>query len=99
MITRDQFEAHVRAEAEREYPDDDGCPTGPYTAPSKRTIWERATYIAARMEYEWPLLEMLEDAKGHVYSSAMLSKGYSRADRLYKRIEAALSPYTTKPIS
>lgn len=91
MIDKAAFEAHVRAEAIKKYADERGWFIGD-------NAQECVGYIAARMEHEWPLLEMLDDAKGHVYSSAILSKGYSRADRLYKRIEAALSPCTTKPI-
>ena len=48
MITREQFEAHVRAEAEKRYD----------------MRWNeyrhlQNAYIAARMEHEWPLVEAL----------------------------------------
>jgi hypothetical protein len=48
MITRDQFEVHVRAEAEKRYD----------------MRWNeyrhlQNAYIAARMEHEWPLVEAL----------------------------------------
>lgn len=48
-MTREQFEAHVRAEAELEYPQIDGLELGAF----------RRTYIDARMKHEWPLVEAL----------------------------------------
>jgi hypothetical protein len=49
MITREQFEAHVRAEAEKRYD----------------MRWNeyrhlQNAYIATRMEHEWPLVEALQ---------------------------------------
>ena len=50
MITREQFEAHVRAEAEVKHP---------HYFPTSN----REAYIAARMDNEWPLVAELLRAK------------------------------------
>ena len=86
MITREQFEAHVRAEAAK------GFPLITVTEIDARQIDRRSIYIAARMEYEWPLVEALYaimDAHG---------PGTLCSDCINDGAIAALSPYTTKPI-
>ena len=61
MITREQFEAHVRAEAEKRYD----------------MRWNeyrhlQNAYIAARMEHEWPLVEALQGIREGASLSVML---------------------------
>lgn len=58
MITREQFEAHVRAEAEAIYtPLMEGATI--YDNAHDANEPSRLAYIAARMEHEWPLVEAL----------------------------------------
>ena len=85
MITRDQFEAHVRVEAERKH----------------ELSPERTTYIAARMEHEWPLVAELLRAKERFDYLTLGGVGMTNGvspEAGSKDIEATLSPYTTKPI-
>jgi len=85
MITRDQFEAHVRVEAERKH----------------ELSPERTTYIAARMEHEWPLVEALDQCRAvlNLHTSIVTRRPTEREyeDALGVAYDA-LSPYTTKPI-
>ena len=85
MISREQFEALVRAEAERRWPMPDDEPD--FTSLDRQTA-----YIAARMEHEWPLVAALYaimEAHG---------PGTLCSERIYEGAVMALSPYTTKPI-
>ena len=109
MISREQFEALVRAEAERRWPMPDDEPD--FTSLDRQTA-----YIAARMEHEWPLAEA-GNAMLSLLSMRLPVDGLECSDCRYDfgkghnagcdvpRIEKAvaawnelLSPYTTKPI-
>jgi len=78
MITRDQFEAHVRVEAERKH----------------ELSPERTTYIAARMEHEWPLVEAAQAVVDRW--DTPLWKDVPRTGEFIGRLRDAISPYTTK---
>ncbi len=60
MMTKEQFEAHVRAEADR------AVPVVRLKHPTLKhhsfdlSEGARKLYIAARMEHEWPLVEALQ---------------------------------------
>jgi len=100
MITRDQFEAHVRAEAERKHPDD---PQGKYPEHGSSYVSyesEREAYIAARMEHEWPLVEALVLAHDLAENELVdyAKYGLSSHDDIERRYRAALSHYTTKAV-
>lgn len=84
MISKEQFEAHVRAEAERKHPD-------AWIVADQSIIDHsdyRRTYITTRMEHEWPLVEALQ---------GVLSLADVDADERSWMCRNALSPYTTKP--
>ena len=89
-MTREQFEALVRAEAEKEYPDR-VLDNGVYRATELQFHNEHHTYIATRMEHEWPLVEALQ---GLVDSVSYVDPGVYELDLA----KAALSPYAAKPI-
>ena len=96
MMTREQFEAHVRAEAERKYPIKE---TGRPPFPNEIGYWvtydanrhRRSTYIAARMEHEWPVVAALYAIM------AAHGPGTLASEYIYEDAVIALSPYTTKP--
>ena len=93
MITREQFEALVRAEADVKYPN---RPEMPLT---HRTLddGKRFTYIAARMEHEWPLVEWLDELTRQC--STLSARAAAEISPLtLQQCRSALSPYTTKPI-
>lgn len=78
MMTKEQFKAIVREEAEMRYP----------------VLYFRhahVTYIAARMEHEWPLVELT--AKLLEYWQA----GNFSQHPWQMELQDILSPYTTKP--
>lgn len=93
-MTRDQFEAHVRAEAQVKYPvlrtSKHDITSGEYGI----KMIEREAYIAARMEHEWPLVDELSRMVRYY------EPGETRPEAVAKIVAAksALSPYTTKPI-
>ena len=93
MISREQFEALVRAAAAAKYPlahhDPANGPIDFSVNDRQRNL--REAYIAARMEHEWPLVEALQ---GLVDDVSYVDPGVYELD--LARI--ALSPYTTKPI-
>lgn len=103
-MTKEQFEAHVRAEAFKKYADDRGWFIGDNAK-------ECVGYIAARMEHEWALLEALHLAMSHLTTPTSVTLEYippssamrRAADAFDKReadiraIEKTLSTYTTKP--
>lgn len=96
MITRDQFEALVRAEAKRLFDT-----SSEYIDWHQKQRCERI-YIAARMEHEWPLVEALqeivEDLDNCDWTCARCGEDYRMPDTdIYLRATEALSPYTTKP--
>ena len=109
-MTKEQFEAHVRAEAMREHPDETPgviC-IGDIHAASKRSA-----YIAARMEHDWPLVELLwrfvEITKPHNGAWCNTidrlpirlkfdAREYDRLHDAHVEATTALSPYTTKQI-
>ena len=82
MISREQFEALVRAEAERRWPMPDDEPD--FTSLDRQTA-----YIAARMEHEWPLVAKMLDLRHGIFATVEDVNGL---------IDEALSPYTTKSI-
>jgi hypothetical protein len=95
MITREQFEALVRAEAAKEFP------LITVTEIDARQIDRRSIYIAARMEHEWPLVAELLRAKERFDYLTLGGVGMTNGvspEAGSKDIAAALSPYTTKPI-
>ena len=68
MISKEQFEAHVRAEAQQKYPHlniaaDRLKRPGTAAISDAVALDRRDTYIAARMEHEWPLVEALQRYK------------------------------------
>lgn len=95
-MTKEQFEAHVRAEADVKYP-------------VNHLIYLHAIYIAARMDHEWPLVEALQLAINHLVEPATVTLEYippasamrRAADAFEKReadiytIQKAISPYIT----
>ena len=81
MITRDQFEAHVRVEAEVKHP---------HYFPTSN----REAYIAARMEHEWPLVEAAQAVVDRW--DTPLWKDVPRTGEFIGRLRDAISPYTTK---
>ena len=78
MITRDQFEAHVRVEAERKH----------------ELSPERTTYIASRMEHEWPLVEAAQAVVDRW--DTPLWKDVPHTGEFIGKLREALSPYTAK---
>lgn len=98
MITRDQFEAHVRAEAMIKYPllvaegvADESMAAG---AIAFARVSERRAYIAARMEHEWPLVEAAQAVV--LRWDSPLWKDAPHTGEFIGRLRDALSPYTTK---
>ena len=81
-MTREQFEAHVRAEALKKHPD--------AWIVTDQSIIDRSdyrrTYIAARMEHEWPPVEALQKL------IALPSKGTRWAEWIHA--ETVLRRYT-----
>ena len=94
MITREQFEAHVRAEAKRKYPQ-------PFYQQHEAPYQLREAYIAARMEHEWPLVEALGRIGQEDHCASRVDGCWDAATEWQTRRDmarSALSPYTTKPI-
>lgn len=58
MITKEQFEALVRAEAAREYPEE--IRSNGFAMFTYRYGPEREAYIKRAMEHEWPLVLKLQ---------------------------------------
>lgn len=84
MITKEQFKAHVRAEAQERYPK----PSAIMLDGTEVNHW-RTAYIAARMEHEWPLasaLYAIMEAHG---------PGTLASEAIYVNAVLALAPYTT----
>ena len=97
MITREQFEAHVRAEAEK------AVPVVRLKHPTLKhysfdlSEGARKLYIAARMEHEWPLVEWLDELTRQC--STLSAQAAAEISPLtLQQCRSALSPYTTKPI-
>lgn len=100
-MTREQFEALVRAGAIREYPEE--VRSNGFASYTHRHGPECAAYIAARMEHEWPLVEALQDILGDLdrcdWTCERCREDYRMQDTdIHMRSTEALSPYTTKPI-
>ena len=81
MISREQFEALVRAEAEARHP---------HYFPTSN----REAYIAARMEHEWPLVEAAQALVDRW--DTPLWKDVPHTGAFIGRLRKALSPYTTR---
>ena len=101
MISREQFEALVRAEAEK------AVPVVRLKHPTLThhsfdlSEGARKLYIAARMEHEWSLVAELLRAKERFDYLTLGGVGMTNGvspDAGSKDIAATLSPYTTKPI-
>ena len=91
MISKEHFEAHVRAEAQQKYPHlniaaDRLKRPGTAAISDAVALDRRDTYIAARMEHEWPLVEALQKL------IALPSRGTRWAEWIHA--ETALHPYT-----
>ncbi len=101
-MTKEQFEAHVRAAAERKHPflniESDALKSRGIAAISDAIpLVQRESYIAARMEHEWPLVEALQEVLQFNQTAGVLNPSmtmYATEGTTSK----ALSPYTTKPI-
>ena len=106
-MTKEQFEAHVRAEAAKK------LPLITVTEIDARQIDRGSRYIAARMEHEWPLVELLwrfvEITKPHNGAWCNTidrlpirlkfdAREYDRLHDAHVEATTALSPYTTKQI-
>ena len=103
MITREQFEAHVREQANARH-----ILTADLTGLEyARRLSARNTEISTRMEHEWPLLEVLQDLHDTAIDARALIAGQQApidrralivllTDRL-SEARAILTPYTTKP--
>ena len=101
MITRDQFEALVRAEAEKAHP----LASAVGSMLSSRAIHRleefddkaelrREAYIASRMEHEWPLVEAAQAVVDRW--DTPLWKDVPHTGEFIGKLRKALSPYTTK---
>ena len=94
MITREQFEAHVRVEAEK------AVPVVRLKHPTLKhysfdlSEGARKLYIAARMEHEWPLVEAAQAVVDRWDSPLWKDMPHTR--EFIGRLRDALSPYTTK---
>ena len=94
MITREQFEAHVRVEAEK------AVPVVRLKHPTLKhysfdlSEGARKLYIAARMEHEWPLVEAAQAVVDRWDSP--LWKDVPHTGEFIGKLREALSPYTTK---
>lgn len=105
MITRDQFEAHVRAEADERYPTQEAereADRDLFATLNNEQKMRQAAYIAARMEHEWPLVEALQDTLHDLdtcdWTCERCGEDYRMPDTdIHLRVTDALSPYTTKP--
>lgn len=91
MITREQFEAHVRAEAERRFPYKENRPHG------QGVRRQRIAYIERAMEHELRLLNA-----GNAMAKFIRDK-FDEAEimaeaKVVSDWTAATSTYTTKPI-
>lgn len=105
-MTKEQFEAHVRAEAIKKYADERGWFIGDKAQ-------ECVGYIAARMEHEWKLVELLwrfvditkpnngawcDTFDRFPVHLKLDAAEYDRLHDAHIDATAALSPYTTKQI-
>ena len=90
MITRDQFEARVMAEAAQKHPH-----RKTVTGIWDRTVNEvREAYIAARMEHEWPLVEAAQALVDRW--DTPLWKDVPHTGEFIGKLREALYPYTTR---
>lgn len=99
QITKEQFEALVRADAQREFPLVNH--EGPIDfSINDRQRDHRGTYIAARMEHEWPLVAVIRQAYEAIDSLNDSGFGPLTSIEGVQAMSAcidALSTYTTKP--
>lgn len=90
MISREQFEALVRAEADVKYAE---CN---YRDMGVRIRAGHKSYIAARMEHEWPLVAALSEAlKMHLRDNP---EEIHDPSLFAIETQSLLDRYTTKPI-
>ena len=94
MITREQFEAHVMAEAAKKL----ALNVDPVTLPeyefNRIQRIRRQDYIAARMEHEWPLVEAAQAVVDRW--DTPLWKDVPHTGEFIGKLREALSPYTAK---
>jgi hypothetical protein len=110
MITREQFEAHVRAEADERYPTQEAEREADRTLFAMLNNEQRMRaggYIAARMEHEWPLVEALGKLQRMGLRTSMVSAhGFYKEHNLKQTADSVknelipawdelISPYTT----
>ena len=108
-MTREQFEAHVRAEATKKHVLTADLSGIEYA----KMMGRREAYIAARMEHEWKLVELLwrfvditkpnngawcDTFDRFPVHLKLDAAEYDRLHDAHIDATAALSPYTTKPI-
>ena len=97
MITRDQFEVHVRAEAKEKYPTQEAereVDRTLFAMLNNEQKMRQGAYIAARMEHEWPLVEAAQALVDRW--DTPLWKDVPHTGEFIGKPREALYPYTTR---
>lgn len=94
MIDKATFEAHVRAEAERKYPEE--VRSNGFASYVHRHGPERAAYVKRAMEHEWPLVECLQNIDLQEIGTPVCNCG-GEATLIGALVANALSSYALSP--